>query len=289
MTGAASTLSELVAPLSEAQLLSLMSERKPTLLRGLNKSNYRTMLGWDGLRRMLERGEHPPVANHEVRLSKESVLLPPDQWSDKGRIDIAKVEDYLARGFSLVVTHVEQHIPPLAQLCEDIKSRLHEASYVGVIVTEGAPEGAFKTHYDPEDLILFQIEGTKRWHIFDSAIPNAIKGMRGQKKPKTPPIFDEVLEPGDVLVLPAGTWHHCECGPERSIHVGLFFVPPTSYHAMCGLNDKLLSDATFRLPLTRVQSEEDLAALEADVKERMIAEIRSMKLDEFREKWARRN
>ena len=290
MSDAASTLEELVAPLTEAGFLSLLRERKLTLLRGTDRERYTSLLGWEALQRLIERGEHPRGLG-DFRLAKESMTVPPDRWLTKNKVDntnkvdTRKVEEYLGQGFSLIVTPIEHYVPPLAALCDDIKSRLSEQIKVGVIVTTGTA-GAFKLHYDPEDLIILQVEGTKRWKIYGPAVSNPVAGMPLQTPPpEVAPIFDEVLQPGDFLLVPGGNWHHCQNGPDRSVHLGIFFIPPTGWHAVKALTSQLLSEEMFRAPLTRFEDPSELAAIEADVRNRVIEKLGQLKLSEFLAEW----
>ena len=223
----------------------------------------------------------------DVRVVKESVNIRAEHWLTKNKadntniVDIAKVEGFLADGYSLVVTPIQSYVPSLAVLCEDIASQLSEQIKVGVVVTTGCG-GAFKLHYDPEDLIILQVEGTKRWRIYGPAVPNPVIGMPKAPPPAEPaPLLDEVLRPGDLLFLPAGNWHHCENGPGRSLHLGIFCIPPTCLHVVRTLLAQLVHDEMFRIPLTRFEDDSELAKLEGDAKDRLIESVRQLKLSEF--------
>lgn len=289
MRTAPETLEELVAPLSQAEFLSLLRERKLTLVRGGGADRYRPLLDWDTLKRMIERGAHPKNLA-DITLTRESVVVPPDRWLTKNpaggnRIDIVKIESYMAQGFSLVMTRIETHAPHLSQLCDNIKSRLFEEIKVGVVVTTGT-SGAFTLHYDPEDLIILQVEGRKRWKIYGPAVSNPVIGMPQQTPPPEDElIFDEMLEPGDFLFVPGGNWHRCENGPGRSVHLGFFLQPPTGWHFIKAINSQLLADEIFRKPLTRLAGPQELAEMEADFKERAIENINRLKLDEHFAEW----
>jgi len=285
-----STLAELVAPLSDAEFLSLLGERKLTLLRGSNADRYTDLLNWNQLRGMLERGQYPRDLFH-LRLSKESATVPHDLWvsaaaaGSAGKVDIAKVETYLSQGFNLCITCIDEHAPHLTALCNDIRARSFEKIKIGVIVTTGK-FGAFKLHYDPEDLIILQVEGSKRWKIYGPAVSNPVIGMPLQEPPpEQTPIFDEVLKAGDFLFVPGGNWHRCENGPGRSLHLGFFFLPPTAWHFIKAIMSELVSDEAFRRPLTRLAGGAELAAMEADFKLRAVDAINRLNVREYFTEW----
>ncbi|HET7085472.1 MAG TPA: cupin domain-containing protein [Rhizomicrobium sp.] len=282
----ASTLAELVAPLPQERFLSLLRERKLTFLRGTDPDRYKPFLDWAELLKLIERGEHPRGLT-DFRIAKESITVPWDRWLTRDqsdntiKVDVEKLNAFLAAGYSLIVTPINPYVPSLAALCDNISAELSEFIKVGVIVTGGAG-GAFKLHYDPEDLIILQVEGTKRWQIYGPAVSNPGVGLpKPSPPPETSPIFDEVLQPGDFLFLPAGSWHHCENGPDRSLHLGIFFMPPTCWDALKTIILQLLSEERFRTPLTRLGRGAELASLEADIKYRLIERISQLKLADF--------
>jgi len=246
------------------------------------------LLSWSLLRGMLEQGLYPRDLT-QLRLSRTSETVPQDLWFTKtpegSKIDVAKVDAYLAQGFNLCITYIDENAPPLMALCNDIRARTFEQIKVGVIVTTGK-FGAFKLHFDPEDLIILQVEGTKRWKIFGPAVSNPVIGMPHQEPPpEDAPIFDEVLKPGDFLFVPGGNWHRCENGPGRSLHLGFFFQPPTSWHFIKFVMSNLVADEAFRRPLTRLSGGAELAAAEADFKLRAIDAINRLNVRDYFVDW----
>src|SRR5277367_1294598 len=164
MQSAPVTLEELVAPLSEEDFLALLRTRELTLLRGTNPNRHKALLNWDMLIGMIDRGEHPKSLV-EFKLARESVMVPPEHWlvraGDANKVDPAKLKKFIDDGFSLIITPIDGHVPALGALRDNIRARLSEQIKVGVIVTAGSRGGAFKLHYDPEDLIILQVEGSK--------------------------------------------------------------------------------------------------------------------------------
>jgi ribosomal protein L16 Arg81 hydroxylase len=287
MSEAPSTLADLVSPLTEAEFLGLLRRRELAYRPGANGDRYAPLLGWPALRRMIEAGNYPNKRPDDIRVTKESIMVPAGRWMTEGAVDAAKLEEYLASGFSIVVLHLEEHVPALAAVCGEIRSRTLEGSFIGAVVTSGAGAGAFQVHYDPEDLVILQVEGTKRWQIFGPAVSNPLRRMPKQSPPETEPIFDEVLEPGDLLFVPGGNWHHCESGLSRSVHLGIFFLPPTSWHAANEVLRPFLSEELFRTPLTRLDGASALEEVEAEVKSRLIEKIGELKLSEFIAGWSK--
>jgi hypothetical protein len=285
VTNPPSTLAELVAPLSEDEFLKLLRERKLTLLRGVGTGRYSALLNWPSLLDMIRRGDHP-ASLAEFRLLKDSMWVPPDNWlrrnksGDGTEVDTAKILSYMSTGFSLVVTTIEKHAAHLKTLCANIRSALREQIKMGVIVTTGKG-GAYKLHYDPEDLIILQVEGKKRWKIFGPPVVNPLQGAAQNPPPEDKLLFDEFLEEGDFLFVPAGNWHRCENQSERSLHLGIFFQPPRGVDVIKALTSKLLDDDKFRVPLTRLEDVNDLAAVEDDIKARAMERIRNLDLKAF--------
>jgi ribosomal protein L16 Arg81 hydroxylase len=284
---APSTLADLVSPLAEPEFLELLRRRELAYRPGANGDRYAPLLGWPALRRMIEAGNYPNKRPDDIRVTKESGIVPASRWMTEGKVDAAKLEGFLTNGFSVVVLHLDEHVPALAAVCDEIRSRTLEGSFVGVVVTSGTGAGAFPVHYDPEDLVILQVEGTKRWQIFGPPVSNPVRHMPKQSPPGTEPIFDEVLEPGDLLFVPGGNWHHCESGLSTSVHLGIFFLPPTSWHAANEVVRSLLSKELFRTPLTRLDGAAALEEVEAEVKSRLIERIRELKLNEFIAGWSK--
>ncbi len=280
-----STLAELVAPLSERAFLALLRERKLTLLRGAGADRYAALLNWKSLLEMIARGQHPSSLA-EFHLVKDSMVVPPDRWlkmnpvGDGTVVDTSRVLAYMAGGMSLAVGRIDPYAPHLKALCESIRATVQEQIRMGVIVTTGAG-GAFTLHYDPEDLIILQVEGRKRWKIFGPPVVNPIAGMTQPAPPEDTLLFDEILEAGDFLFLPAGNWHRCENQSGRSVHLGIFFQPPSGLDVVKAFTSQLLADDRLRTPLTRLDDAADISAVEGDIKSRAIERLNKLDLREF--------
>src|SRR5262245_46252360 len=197
-----SDLKSLVEPLGQAEFLTLLRERKLTFLPGCGSRRFETLLNWETLNYLLDSATLPLA---ELRVVRESIPIPTSTYIRRGRVDFTALSKLLDQGVSLVFNMLHEHVPALRALCKNLARDTLEQIGAAAVVTSGCG-GAAKCHYDPEDLIILQIAGTKRWHVFNSPVDSGIPS----RSPERPPIFDQVLQPGDLLFLPARYWHHCE-------------------------------------------------------------------------------
>ena len=265
-----SDLQRLIAPLTEAQFLTLLRERKLTFLPSSERRRFETLLSWEALNHLLDGGTFPL---ERLRVLRESTHIPTILYVKKGRVVSTALSKLLDQGVSLIFNQLERYVPALHVLCRNIARHTSEGISAAAVLTNGRG-GALACHRDDEDLIILQIAGTKRWQVFG---PSVVAGH----PPPGPPVFDHLLRAGDVLFLPSGQWHHCENGPHRSLHVSILFYPPNGRHLMATLASQLLSDEIFRRPLTRHSNQETLAAHEAALKARLVDAIQAISSTKF--------
>jgi ribosomal protein L16 Arg81 hydroxylase len=174
-------------------------------------------------------------------------------------------------GATLCLTDVHARVPRLAHFVAAIKRQL---GYPGRVAFAAylSPAGAgFNWHFDGRIASTLQIEGSKRWRFsnrpaLDWPRGNGVLLSDGSARygdSKTHPreawerlepldkkrVTEVNLEPGDLLILPAGTWHDAAGGSTGSLALNLSFTP-VSYTSLVGdLLDALLAqNAGWRSP-----------------------------------------
>ena len=156
--------------------------------------------------------------------------------------DVARA---LARGATICVTRLDDLDPRLSAFRESIR---REIGYLGDIRVNAyySTDGfGADTHFDARVSTTLQIHGRKRWRF--SAAPaliwpmsNAQVGVSGEpvwavpgigaqawarvEAPNETDFTEVVLEPGDVLCLPAGVWHQAKA-IGSSLALNLSFGP----------------------------------------------------------------
>lgn len=260
----------------QGDFLECFNQRKLTFVRGTDPERFTSLIDWATLNHLLESGALPLS---QLRVLRESMVIDPGFYVKDGRVDPAVLSTLMDQGMSLIFGHLDDYVPRLRVLCDAIERRVGEIIFAGALATSGGG-GALKLHFDRQDLLILQVFGTKRWQIHDKPVCDPVEGMP-EPRPEGAVGFDEILRPGDWLLLPAGYWHHCENGPDRSLHLGIFFVPDTGIDLVRSLATELLSDALVRVPLARGKESEAIAAHESALKSRLIERIQEISVADF--------
>jgi hypothetical protein len=127
-------------------------------------------------------------------------------------------------------------------------------------------QDGLRCHYDAQDLISIQLQGTKRFHY--APVRELTMPYGTQYTPRDRP-YDELyaqaeygfpddkdvefkkaeMKPGTVLFLPRATWHHTEAD-EPSLSLSIILRPPTLVDcAVEQLRWLMLQDSAWRQPL----------------------------------------
>lgn len=122
--------------------------------------------------------------------------------------DVEVARAAFAQGYSLIVNHLEDKWHGTAQLALVFEQELGYRTSTNCYFTPARSQ-AFESHFDWMDAFVLQVEGSKRWRLYDALVEQPRPDM--QFKPTTQevgePFIDFVLEAGDLLYLPSGLIH----------------------------------------------------------------------------------
>jgi ribosomal protein L16 Arg81 hydroxylase len=112
----------------------------------------------------------------------------------------------------------------IAQLIESLDTVLPcTLSHCEAFWSRGGPGGneAYGGHRDRDDVLVVQIEGTKRWRVYKQQ-QRRFTGNSPLTEAELGPLeTDFVMEPGDVLYVKAGTPHWCTTPGDSSLHLSV--------------------------------------------------------------------
>jgi len=231
---------QVIAPLERQTFLTGHYEKSWLHLPGA-ADRFADLLSWDDLSAILENTRMAPP---HIRLSKDGLVIEPERYvftspgaGNVPRVDHGRLVALVAEGATLVLQGVEDTAPKVRALSDSFRDALQARNHVNLYASWRSQNG-FDLHWDAHEVMVLQLHGRKRWQIFaptqdcplDQGVP---------PKPAGAPVWDDLLNAGDVLYLPRGWWHVAHPVNEPSMHLTFGIAP------MHGLN--LLNWAAKRL------------------------------------------
>jgi hypothetical protein len=198
-----------------------------------------------------------------------SAGVPEDEFAlPDGRVDLPRLLTRFDQGASLVVSQFHETHPPLAHFCRGLERLFLHPVQSNIYLTPPAAQG-FRTHFDTHDVLVLQVEGRKRWRVWDGE--RIERPTRRTPWPgNMPPVGEPhvlLLEPGDALYIPRGIMHDAATEPgERSLHATIGFMEASWAQAIRALLDEAeLADPVLResLPSWRIGEADLLPELAA--------------------------
>lgn len=111
----------------------------------------------------------------------------------------------------------------------------------------------FAPHFDDIDAFILQVSGKKRWKLYKSISESSVLPRYSSRdfsvEELSEPIFDDVLEPGDMLYLPRGIIHEAKSlKGESSLHLTISVNQRNNYFeflktVLCDALDKFAQES----------------------------------------------
>lgn len=178
---------------------------------------------------LLRLFRHEPSAVRLIR-GNDKKTGPASYRLADGSLDLAGIRNDFADGFTIAVDGLERHVPAIASLAQSIETELNFPVQVNTYVTPPGSRGLVP-HYDPHDVLVLQVQGSKIWHLYSGVDipPHAMqRGDKAVPADGLPLPTDLRMEVGDVLYLPRGLVHAADTDAEPSIHLTVGVHAPTA-------------------------------------------------------------
>ena len=149
-------------------------------------------------------------------------------------LDTRAIVRYYADGWTVVLRDAALFSAKLQRACNALIAEL--GAYVQPNVYLTPPEGTgFEPHYDTHDTLIVQIEGTKRWRLYQPLVtlPTELQPCPPDlERAQLAPLDAITLHPGDTLYLPRGVIHEAQSRSGRSLHVTFALAPVRGIDAL---------------------------------------------------------
>lgn len=163
------------------------------------------------------------------------------------------VHDYLTAlrdlrlGHSAIFEDIDRFDPVLAAFLSDLSRSLRCPTRFNMYLSSPGRQGR-RLHYDTHDVFVFQVEGEKKWTVYEKTDENAIDSRKSHmaRDPDPGSATEFLLASGDVLYLPRGFWHDVVPTTEVSLHLTLGMLVPNGIAFLAWLVDECTEDVVVR-------------------------------------------
>ncbi|MES4901058.1 MULTISPECIES: JmjC domain-containing protein [unclassified Streptomyces] len=239
--------------------------------------DFSGLLSWDDINDIMTRGRLKPP---RLRLHRDGELV---HWQSYAspvttrrstvwqRIQPSRLHEQLREGSSLVLDAVDELHAPVEALTRDLEQVFRSHIQVNAYASWTSREG-FGTHWDDHDVVVFQVEGSKRWRIYGPTRVNPLyRDLEAPGAPTGEPLAELSLRAGDMLYLPRGWWHAVAATEGRSLHLTCGLQTTTGADLLAWLSERLRGSETIRAHLPMFGSDQDQSTY-LDVVRKEVAE-----------------
>ncbi|QDQ82229.1 hypothetical protein FNZ07_13085 (plasmid) [Paraburkholderia megapolitana] len=241
----------------EWQRIDEASSKNDMLLMQGNERSFTSVFSWSGLNEVLTfRNLDFPrcklIKNGRALEPAKYLKVRSDALGERVRgISVEKIASQLESGVTLVIENLDDLWPAVRGVKIALESRLGEKVGATLFVGTGQSAG-FTTHWDDGDVLVYQIQGQKRWQLHEPSVISPMKDIHGTlPPPTTPPVWDRIIAPGDVLYLPRGWWHTPIPINEPCMHISFGFRRRTAMDFFRWLSPYVAESPVWRQNLTR--------------------------------------
>ena len=187
------------------------------------------------------------LITNNLSLSRDEQPLEKSLYSDGVFIDSERVFKLFEDGASIILRGAHKYFPSLDDLMRKIQRPWHCDCQVNLYLSR--PEvNATYPHFDPHELFIFQLHGTKVWKIYESKyiFPQVGDGYDKDRHGHGGLVRNYELLEGDVLFLPRGAIHQ-PVAKTSSIHVSVGLMPLSRAYVLSRLIEVMAElDTEFR-------------------------------------------
>jgi ribosomal protein L16 Arg81 hydroxylase len=194
-----------LAPFAPEAFFAEHWDQTPVLIARDDRDHFRDVVDLEELDRLVTSARIP-VTN--LNLARGDSPLPFASYSQGSLVDQARVLALHREGATIILRAVEQWSPALNRLRIAAEELFQLEAQINVYLTP-ASEKSTPPHWDTHDLVVLQIEGSKRWRLYEGrrTFPLSDEPFRIGEEAVSEDYREVVLHAGDTLYLPRGVIH----------------------------------------------------------------------------------
>lgn len=255
-------LEKILAPCRREQFLASSWGKSYKHIKGW-PGKFARLLPWNELNAILRRHR---LDFPRLRLMRDGQRVPVSSYlrhatnarlrSSIPRLLPAELTKHLREGATLVLDAVDELYLPIEELAEGLEFIFHEHVQVNMYAGWQTSRG-FDLHWDDHDVFILQVTGRKLWRIYGETRKHPLTGDDAERPSNVEePLWEAMLEDGDLLYIPRGWWHVALPQSEPTLHLTVGVHNRTGLDYARWLMERLREQEAFRQDLLRSASVE---------------------------------
>lgn len=284
-----------MAPASREKLLDAFRAKQLCYLPGAIRDIVGSF-GWENVNHLVSYGQ---IENPRLRVSHNNIPLeqllrihkrvPTRRQTYSEIIQNDNLKQLLEDGGTLIIDKLEAVDPVVRSWVKEIARSFGlrvQANFYGSL----GSEPGFGLHWDDHDVLVCNFDGEKRWQIWaPTRASPTFRDTEGNPEPVGEPIFEQLLDAGDVLFIPRGFWHNVVGVDKPSAHISFGFEVFNGLELVRRiLDDELRGELAFRMDAPfwegKVAQQNFLRSLQNAISRRL---LETTVLDELKQKQLR--
>lgn len=218
MNASPSTIDQLLFPLTLKEFNDSVFDKYHTLL--LPNTSRFPFINVDDIKYVLSELDIPISS---IDLARDGSPIEKSAYSAGNFANRDEIWNLFREGCTIIFRAADRWLPNLRSACASISDDLRMRLQANIYLT---PESNYSSppHFDPHHLFILQIEGDKKWNIYEGNYEKPrIQDRFDNRIHEVGPIKEEiVLTSGNLLYLPRGIIHK-PLSISNSVHVALGF------------------------------------------------------------------
>jgi hypothetical protein len=275
-------LFSLVAPAKVEDLFAAVNARKMLFVRTGDSKRFSRLLPWSTVNTLLQSN---PFGPGQLSVLQGSSTLVADMYRDRddlSKLRLDSLQLLADQGLSLVINRVDDLVPAIGAFTAMLERHLRCTVAANGYLTF-CRGGAFRPHWDSHDVLVLQLHGRKSWRVYQPKETDPVRDHAYERGAVLGPVlWQDALEPGDLLYLPRGHVHVAEVkNNEASAHLSLNLSWRRGADILAWLSESPDLDEALRMDIRAIQDIEQLQKHELSIKAALRGLADSLRIEDF--------
>ncbi|PHM36574.1 JmjC domain-containing protein [Xenorhabdus innexi] len=224
-------LDDIIGPIGHQVFFDEFFEKKPLLQRA--GSRLTDMFSLADFDRYLIAGEG--MLQDLVRITHDGNAVFVPSYLGQATTQRAFILEQFTAGATLKLEDLNFRHGKISKLCKKLEEVFGGYVFAKPFLT-GVNFSGLEVHFDTTEVFVIQLEGRKEWSVWNKIIENPTHPLQQNLKDVDlgSPVIKAVLEPGDLLYIPAGAPHSAKCLNDYSLHMSIGLEPTKMFEVIEG-------------------------------------------------------